>query len=332
MSFQWSISTDKLFRRCQRQFFFRQIAAHPTSAEDWRRDAFILRQLKTLELWRGAIIHEGIENYLIPALRSGATVPWDEITARTLQRAHDQFSFSAQRRFREPGMVKGKCPDFCALAPHDAGETISSEDFDNVCHEIKKAFERLSSLAQLWERFGAQRYWEPEVSLSVKFHDVSIKVQIDVLLERSPHELTIIDWKSYDVGGDSDARLQTALYAWAVWRSKQYHLRRPEDIELLECQVLDGTLIEHECSREIFDELEDYIYRSVQRIFSLCQSKKLAEAKLEDFAFTDNANNCEHCTVRPLCIAMLASSSSSSQIPEPIASPPRREQVTLRLL
>ncbi len=332
MSFQWSISTDKLFRRCQRQFFFRQIAAHATATEDWRREAFILRQVKTLELWRGTIIHEGIEKFLIPALRCGGTVPWDEIIARTLQRAHDQFSFSAQRRYREPGMVKGKCPDFCALAPHEAAKAVSSEDFANVCLTVRTAFERLSSLTQLWERFGPHHYWEAEVPLSVKFHDVSIKVQIDVLLERSPHQLTIIDWKSYDVGGDSDARLQTALYAWAVWRSRRHHLRRPEDIELIECQVQDGTIIEHECSREVFDDLEDYIYRSIQRIFSLTQSKKLGEVRLEDFAFTDNPNNCEHCTVRPVCIAMLSNTSTPSPELESIASLPDREEVTLRLL
>ena len=331
MSFQWSFSTDKLFRRCQRQFFFRQIAAHATASEDWRREAFILRQVKTLDLWRGTIIHEGIENFLIPALRSGGALPWDEIIARTLQRAHAQFSFSEQRRYREPGVVKGKCPDFCALAPHEAGEAVPSEDFEKVCVAIRTAFEQLSSLTKLWERFDERHYWEVELPLCVKLHDVSIKVQIDVLLERSPHQLTIIDWKSYDVGGDTDARLQTALYAWVVWRSRRHPIRRPEDIELLECQVQNGTLIEHECSREVFDELEDYIYRSVQRIFSLCNSKRLGETRLEDFAFTDNPNNCEHCTAKPLCVAMLSSSSTPSLTLE-WAAAPHQEEETLRLL
>jgi hypothetical protein len=169
------------------------------------------------------------------------------------------------------------------------------------------------------------------VPLYVKLHDVNIKVQIDVLLERSPHHLTIIDWKSYEIGGDTDAGLQTALYAWALWRSQQYHVGRPEDIELLECQVQQGRIIEHECSSEVFDELDDYIYRSVQRIFSLCQSKKLGEARLEDFAFTDNPNNCEHCTVRTLCVAMLSSSSTPSLTLE-WAAAPHQEEETLRLL
>jgi hypothetical protein len=63
MSFQWSISTDRRFRRCQRQFFFQEIAANHSS-KDWRREAFIPRQMKTLELWRGTLIHEGIQYYV----------------------------------------------------------------------------------------------------------------------------------------------------------------------------------------------------------------------------------------------------------------------------
>jgi hypothetical protein len=83
------------------------------------------------------------------------------------------------------------------------------------------------------------------------------------------------------------------LYGWALWQSKFYAVHAPEDIQLLECQVQDGVIIEHECSQDVFDELEDYVYRSVDRIFSLCRSKKLTEARLEDFAFTDNPKNCE---------------------------------------
>jgi hypothetical protein len=225
-----------------------------------------------------------------------------------LQRGRAQFEFSEQRRYREPGVTKTNCPDFCVLAPHELGIAISSEEIKNVFAGVRTALEHLSKLTQLWNRFSKEHFWEAEIPLWVPFQDLSVKVQIDALIERSSNQITIIDWKSYNVGGDTDARLQMALYGWVVLRSRRYRVRRPEDIELLECQVQEGTVVEHECSQEVFDELEDYIYRSMQRIFSVSQSKKLADARLEDFAFTDNSNNCEHCSVRPLCIAMLSKS------------------------
>jgi uncharacterized protein (UPF0179 family) len=48
----------------------------------------------------------------------------------------------------------------------------------------------------------------------------------------------------------------------------------------------------------------------MHRIFSLCRSKKVSEVKLEDFAFTDNPNNCEYCAFQRLCIERASGSSS----------------------
>jgi len=45
MSFRWSFSTDRDFRRCQRLFFFKHIAASHAPTGGWRREAFIFRLL-----------------------------------------------------------------------------------------------------------------------------------------------------------------------------------------------------------------------------------------------------------------------------------------------
>lgn len=303
MSFRWSFSTDKLFRRCQRQFFFREIAAHHSQKEPWRREAFVLKQLKTLELWRGSVIHEGIQHYVVPALRKGHSLDWRLLTEQTIQRAKAQLAFSERKRYREPGISKTKHEDFCALVPHETGAGVSTTEFEKVCHEIRMAFQRLAVMSDLWQPLLGRKDCEAEKQIWVEFDDVKIMVQIDLLFERSLGHPTIIDWKSYELGGDTDARLQTTLYGWALWKSKLFDdLHNAENIELLECQVQDGVVIKHECSLEVFDELEDHLYRSLNRIFSLCRSKKLSEARLQDFAFTDNPNNCEHCTFRQLCI------------------------------
>jgi hypothetical protein len=303
MSFRWSFSTDKLFRRCQRQFFFREIAAHHSEKEPWRREAFVLKQLKTLELWRGSVIHEGIQHYVLPALRTGDAVNWQFVTDQTISRAKRQLTFSEQKRYRAPGISKTKNEDFCALVAHENGTGVSSAEFATVCEEIRTAFHHLASMSDLWQPLLGRKDLQAEQKIWIPFDDVQIMVQIDLLFDRSLRYPTIIDWKSYELGGDTDARLQTVLYGWALWKSKRFAgLRSPGDIELLECQVQEGVLTKHECSFEVFEELEDYLYRSLHRIFSLCRSKKLGEARLQDFAFTDNSNNCEHCTFRQLCV------------------------------
>jgi PD-(D/E)XK nuclease superfamily len=198
MSFQWSISTDRLFRRCQRQFFFREIAASH-AAKDWRREAFILKQLKTLELWRGTLIHEGIQHYVVPVLKKGAALNWDELAERNVQRAKEQLDFSAKRRYREEGMVKGEHEDFCALVPHENGKGVSKREFEEVCGEIRAVYRRLSEIPKLWEELLGRHDCHAEKQFWVSFDNVRIMVQLDLMFERSLDRPTIIDWKSYGV-------------------------------------------------------------------------------------------------------------------------------------
>lgn len=306
MSFQWSFSTDRDFRRCQRYFYFRHIAANHASS-DWRREAFILKQLKTLDLWRGTLIHEGIQHHLVPALKRGAPLDWASLTEQTIDRARGQLAFSEKRLYRKEDLVKGKEAHFCALVPHENGTGVSKEEFEKVCSEIREAFGQLACIPDLWEGLLGRKDCQPEKQMWVNFDELRIMVQLDLLFERKLDHPTIIDWKSYEVGGDTGARLQMALYGWALWHKKLYSIAAPEDIQLLECQVQDGVVIEHECSHAVFDELENHIYRSISRIFSLSRSKKLADAKLEDFAFTDNPNNCEHCAFRRICVERASS-------------------------
>jgi hypothetical protein len=306
---------DRDFRRCQRLFFFKHIAASHAPDGGWRREAFILRQLKTLELWRGTVIHEGVQHYVVPALKKGNPLNWKELLEQTLRRAEEQLAFSAEKRFREPGITKGKHESFCALVPHETGKGVSTQEFKGICQEVRTAFGRLAELSPLWAELLGRKDCLPEKQLWVKFDDASIMVQLDLVFERKLGRPAIIDWKSYEVGGDTDARLQTALYGWALWQSHFYDLSAPTNIDLLECQVMDGVVIQHECSQEVFDEVEDYIYRSLHRIFSLCRSKKLSEAKLQDFAFADNPNNCEYCVFRGLCVerALVSSADEGSK-------------------
>lgn len=67
----WSISESKTFRRCQRQWFFKNIVACATAKKNpIRRRAYLLSKLQSVFAWRGQLVDTVIENYLIPALNS----------------------------------------------------------------------------------------------------------------------------------------------------------------------------------------------------------------------------------------------------------------------
>src|SRR5262245_56043373 len=112
---KWSFSADRCARRCQRQFFLQYKAAWHNARDPIRREAFLLKQVKTAELWHGSLVHRLIELHVVPALERDDTVDWDGLTQKAVEMATRQFQFSANRRYREPGMTKSSVgDDYCA--------------------------------------------------------------------------------------------------------------------------------------------------------------------------------------------------------------------------
>jgi len=60
MALEWSFSTDRRIRRCQRQFFFGSVAAWHNAKDPLRRESFLLSQVKGIDAWRGNLVHEAV--------------------------------------------------------------------------------------------------------------------------------------------------------------------------------------------------------------------------------------------------------------------------------
>lgn len=284
MSLKWSFSSDRCFRRCQRQFFFRDIAAWHNAKEPLRHEAFVRKQLKSLELWRGLLVHLGIEKFVVPQLKQHQSINWKQVFDGTIAIAERQFKFSAGRRYRDRKLSKKKAgDDYCALLAHEFGETVSTDELEAVHGGIRRSFENLAGMDELWELIGGrQQYWV-EIPIRVTYDDVRLEMWLDLLM------------------GGSDANLQTALYGWAMCRNEKWHVQRADDIELVEVQLGTAELIRHRCDQSTFDDLEDRIFRSVDEMRALCGEGKYDELDINDFGYARNPNNCAYCPFRDIC-------------------------------
>lgn len=301
---KWSFSADRCFRRCQRQYLFRNIVAHHNARKvPERREAFLLTQLKTLEQWRGLLVHDGITAFAVPKWEAGELIDWGEVADRTVAMAGRQLAFSAARRYREDGVTKSKHPlEYCALADHEGGGAPSPAAVEAVFAEVRQAFANLAGMAELLTHIqGRGKYWA-ECPVVVKYEDVNVEAHPDLLFFRSFGKPAIIEWKTYEQAGGSDAHLQAALYAWALCRSGSWKVRAAEDVELIEVQLLTGQFLRHLADEGVFAELEDRIYRSVQEIRALCGDHRYEGQDRADFAYASNPNSCRTCPLRPLCL------------------------------
>ena len=72
MPVQWSNSVDWNLKICKRKFWFQYIFANPRAA--WgsqQREAYILSNARSLEAWRGSLVHHVIEKFVVPDLKRG---------------------------------------------------------------------------------------------------------------------------------------------------------------------------------------------------------------------------------------------------------------------
>jgi PD-(D/E)XK nuclease superfamily len=303
LTVDWSFSADRCFRRCQRQYYFREIAAcHNAKKAPIRREAFLLKQIKPFELWRGLLVHEAIQRFVIPGWERGEDVDWSAVTEDAVSMAARQFEFSAGRRYREEGVSKSAFPgEYCALAVHELGDEVDPSEIETVHNEIRTAFANLSEMDELLSHVaGRNRYWA-ELPLTVKFDGVNIQARVDLLFFRSFGEPTIVEWKTYDGIADGDAHLQTALYAWLLCRHERWRVNNPAAVERIEVQLLRGEVHRHRPVEDDFAELEDRLYQNIDEIRSLCGDHRYDELDLSEFAFAENPNSCRFCVFRQLC-------------------------------
>jgi hypothetical protein len=89
MLLEWSFSTDRRIRRCQRQFFFGSVAAWHNAKDPLRRESFLLSQVKSMDAWRGNLVHEAIRSFVVPSIQARQAVPCE----RVIQEARNLATF-----------------------------------------------------------------------------------------------------------------------------------------------------------------------------------------------------------------------------------------------
>ena len=299
---RWSFSTARAFTRCPRQYYYGQIAAnHSSRTDSLRREAFLLKQRKSLPLWRGNLVHDVIEQLVVPAWQSRNSPDWERIIASMYVSAERQLRFSESGRYRESGMTKSKAGyDYCALIGHDPGETLLDSDVRVALGAAERALRNLAAMTDLHAEITAHLPLFAELRVPVTYDGVSINSKIDLLYFRRYGHPTIIEWKTYE-GTIGDSELQGALYAWTLQNHPKWRVAKPEAVQVLEVQLLKSVVITHEVSTDSLVALEDKIYRSVCDIRSVAGNGKYTNVDIADFPITRNSNNCAFCPFKSLC-------------------------------
>lgn len=302
----WSFSNHNMFRRCQRQWYYKSIHASWRAKDPLRRETWRLSKLLNIYAWRGRIVDKVISNTVVPAINRGQTVP----LSNTLKMA--RYLFDNQRHVMSQAigskqLVKFMNDSYAGFHESEYGSGVEDEDFSKAWNEIESAVSLFYESTQLWDLMKGARLLVPQRPLMFTHDDSTVRAVPDVIgFFVNDHPL-IIDWKVHS-RAIRDYWLQLATYAIALSRCNPHRdwISVPSQIDpcavqLMEAQLLTDDLREHTVSEEDIEEVEDLISCSVTEMLLAMDGKDSKKLKPEDFPAAFNPKTCQLCHFRKVC-------------------------------
>ncbi len=305
----WSVSTGKMFERCQRQWFFKTQLASVKAKDESRRRAWRLSKLQSLSAWRGNLVDQVLSQEVLPAFGQGRSISADQALASAMARFDRQLAIGRAHRLHEVGFNPTTLgDDFVAFHALEYGGALDEEEIERAREEVRRAIHSFFSMEELIARLRTADRLIAQRALSFNHADTTVRAVPDLIVFKEARPPAIVDWKVH-VFGWRDAWLQLAVYAAALARGTR-HSDFPTmgpfaetDVGLLEVQLLTGTLRRHRLTDEHIARADAFIARSFESMLLATDGMngKASTLPPTDFPVTRFASACERCPYRSMC-------------------------------
>ncbi len=288
--FGWSFSREATFNACRRRYYFHYYVSWggwKTGASPIAREAFKLKRLASLPLWRGQLVHYVLSKVLQSMKAKGKIPDKEAVVGYTLERFETQYEFSHSKKYLStPKKTRDVLNiDWLALFDHEYGRPITPAALEKIREECVHGIEGLyesSILSDIKETDRAA--WDIEdidggsFSQQFNFGGVTIFVKTDFMYRGADGTLRIVDWKTSrgteSVAGAEEeeprnAAVQLGIYGYYAARI----LREPiTSIRLYEVDLLNrGRIIEHAADAESVARAEEHIKNGIALLRTVLQ-------------------------------------------------------------
>ncbi len=304
----WSFSNGRLFDQCQRAWAYKNHLANANATKNpMQREAHILSKLQTIWAWRGKIVDHVISSGVIPALEK----KWILNPRKVLDYARlvydKQRDFGLLNRIREEGMSQTKAGDsFAAFYAVEYGPGISPEELKGAWEEIEQALHNFLNMRDLLDELRRAEKLISQRSLTFSVFNAKARAVPDLIAFFRDEPPLIVDWKVHGLGV-RDSRLQLAVYALALTRATAHQdfppraFPEPEEIRLIEAQLLTNTLRSYKLTVRDVESMESRIVESFMEMKLSEGDGTTATLDPFDYPVTEYPETCERCRFRKLC-------------------------------
>jgi hypothetical protein len=296
--FSWSVSRAQLFGACQRAYYYNYYGSWggwETAAPERQRQLYILKNIKTLPMWAGGLVHETIGDALQRYARSGQAITAGELQARGRTRLRSGWVEAVNREW----LTRPKKTNLHELY-YGNGRSLPPEDTEALRERVYACLAAFAESAVLRE-IQAVPYlnWKPVDTLDTFDLDgLKVWCAIDFAYTDPAGVLHLLDWKT---GAERRESLTTqlacyALYAVETWFAPLERLRL-QGVFLRE----KARVSEYPVGAEMLVDAKDTILTSAAAMRQALDDVEANRASEERFAGCGNERTCRRCNFRQAC-------------------------------
>jgi CRISPR/Cas system-associated exonuclease Cas4 (RecB family) len=259
--FSWSKSRDNVFTTCSRQYYYNYYAfwgGWAADAPEETRNIYILKNLKTRQMWAGEHVHRAVHRSIQNLARGVDLLGVEQIIGITLDTMRNEFRFSREGLYRKR---KG-----CALFEHEYSLPVSDAQWKETAGVVETSLENFyrSEVFKSLTGLPGEDFLEMEELSHFEFEGTRIWVVLDAAW-RTADGLTIADWKTgkTDPGGHELQLTGYALYAAEKWQMDI------ADLTLVEYNLFTDRIHHYTVDRDTVERTLTYIRGSIADMKSL---------------------------------------------------------------
>ncbi len=261
--FSWSISRDRVFQTCPRQYYFNYYGywgGWETNALARTRQIYVLKKLKNRYMWVGSKVHDCIERSLTNLKRGISVLDVDQIVEITLNQMREEFRSSREKRYLAR-------PKSCALFEHEYEVPIEDAEWKKTVGNMEQCLRNFysSETFDMLKELPQKMWLEIEEFSSFNLDQTKIWAVLDCSFRTEDGGITIIDWKT---GRSMSQNVSKQLSCYAMYAMDKWGID-PERVKLIEYNLLANQGAEFTVGVSEIENTKKFIAGSIADMQSL---------------------------------------------------------------
>lgn len=307
--FKWSVSRDRTFRECPRQYWFNHYGfwgGWNYDVDPRTRDIYVLKQLQSRPTWVGAVVHDCIKHSIVNLSRGIPVLPVDAILKITRSRMRNDF------RVSRDGMYRDNPKYACGLFEHEYRIPVSDEEWRDSADHVDRCLVTFYA-SEVWETLRNTKpgdFLEIERFSNFLLDGNTVTVKLDCATRDTDH-VVVWDWKTGRREG-ADAKLQLACYAFYIHQAYGIPINH---VRMRRFELSGGTVHERTIAERELGEILDYVRGSIADMRGLLDDPERNQTHEDRFRKEERRDLCLRCNFLKVCAPAIGGGVPSARPP-----------------